>query len=63
LSPFESSKNVYAACSVLDPDSHESVDFGLLDPDPDPGGQKSSTKAEKVQKFNVLKCGMFSFEG
>ncbi len=31
--------------------------------DPDPGGQKWSTKKKKVQNFYVLKCGLFSFEG
>jgi hypothetical protein len=31
--------------------------------DPDPGGQEKPKKLEKVKKFNVLKCWMFSFEG
>ncbi len=42
--------------SFSDPDSIRSVD-------PDPGGQKLPTKIEKVKKFQVLKCWMFSFEG
>ncbi len=39
------------------PDSIRSVDL-----DPDPGGQKCPTKVEKIKKFQVLKCWMFSFE-
>jgi hypothetical protein len=35
----------------------------ILNPDPDPGGQKLPKKIEKVKKFHVLKCWMFSFEG
>ncbi len=37
--------------------------FELLDPDPDPGGQKLPTNTEKIKNFYVLKCWMFSFEG
>jgi hypothetical protein len=37
--------------------------IGIWNPDPDPGGQKRPTKIEKIQKFHVLKCWMFSFEG
>ncbi len=37
------------------------IDFGRLDPDP--RGQKLPTKIEKVKKFHVKKCLMFSFEG
>jgi hypothetical protein len=35
----------------------------ILDPDPDPGGQKLPTKIEKVKNFHVLKSWMFSFKG
>jgi Leucine-rich repeat (LRR) protein len=42
--------------SGLNPDSIESLD-------PDPGGQKLPQKKEKVNKFHILKCWMFSFEG
>ncbi len=35
----------------------------IRNPDPDPGGQKWHTKLEKIRKFHVLKCWMFSFEG
>ncbi len=31
-------------------------------PDPDSGGPKRPTKMEKIKKFHVLKCWMFSFE-
>jgi hypothetical protein len=30
------------------------VDFGWLDPDPDPGGQKTHKKRVKVKKFLVF---------
>jgi hypothetical protein len=33
-----------------------------LDPYPYSGGQKLPTKVEKIKKFHVLKCWMFSFE-
>ncbi len=34
------------------------IDFGRLDPDPDPGGQKMThKKRRKVQKFNVVNAG------
>jgi hypothetical protein len=36
------------------------IDFGRLEPDPDPGGQKLPTK---IEKNYVLKCWMFSLEG
>ncbi len=36
------------------------IDFCRLDPDP--GGQKWLAKIEKVKKFRLLKCWMFSFE-
>jgi hypothetical protein len=39
------------------------INFGRLDPDPDPGGQQMTHKKKKVQKFDVLKCWMFSFKG
>ncbi len=35
----------------------------IRNPDPDPGGHKWPTKVEKLKKFHVLKCWMFSFEG
>jgi hypothetical protein len=31
--------------------------------DMDPGGPQYSTKKEKIEKFNILQCWMFSFEG
>ncbi len=37
--------------------------FELMDPDPDPGGQKWPKKLKKGQNFHLLKCWMFSFEG
>jgi hypothetical protein len=30
--------------------------------DPDPEGQKLTTKIEKIRKFHVLMCWKFSFE-
>ncbi len=36
------------------------IHFGRLDPDPDLGGPKWTTKVKKIQ---VLNCKMFSFEG
>jgi hypothetical protein len=33
--------------------------YSMVSPDPDPGGQKIET----VNKFHLLKCWMFSFEG
>ncbi len=35
----------------------------LVVADSDPRGQKWLAKIEKVDKFHVLKCWMFSFEG
>jgi hypothetical protein len=40
---------------VVDPDY-----FELLDPDPDPGGQKLPTNKKKGKNFHVLKWWMFS---
>jgi hypothetical protein len=49
-------------CSVPDPDS-----ITLVDPDSGSGSgssrQKLPIKTKKVEKFHVLKCWMFSFEG
>jgi hypothetical protein len=40
------------------------IDFCRLDPYPDPGGQKKTTKKiEEVKKFHVVKSWMFSFQG
>jgi hypothetical protein len=44
--------------SVSDPDSIRSSD-----PDLDPRGQKLPIKIEKINKFHVLKCWMFSLDG
>jgi hypothetical protein len=33
----------------------------IRNPDPDPGVQKLPTKVEKIKKFHVLKCWLFSF--
>ncbi len=57
---------VFPIRSGLDPDSIRAVD-----PEPDPHSKsgsgsrrsKRSTKIEKFEKFHVLKCWMFSFEG
>ncbi len=54
--PFVSKKQCYAV--DLDPDS-----MGSRDPCPDPGGQKWPANIEKLTKFHILKCWMFSFEG
>jgi hypothetical protein len=50
---------------VSDQDSIRSVDPDpdpIRIPDPDLGGQKCPTKVEKIKKFHVLNCWMFSFE-
>jgi hypothetical protein len=36
------------------------IRIGSVGSDPDPGGQKLPTKVEKIKKFHVLKCWMFS---
>ncbi len=58
--------NFIPTTSVSDPD-WVGIQSGqwirIRNPDPDPGGQKQPTKAEKSQIFHVLKCWMFSFEG
>jgi hypothetical protein len=48
--------NTIGELSVSDPDSIRSED-------PDPGGLKMPIKIEKVKKFHVLKCWIFSFHG
>ncbi len=42
-------------------DQHWFCHFGRLDPDPE--GQKRPRKIDKLKKFHVLKCWMFSVEG
>ncbi len=48
-----------AAASVSDP-GPDPASIRSVDPDPDSGGQKLPQKIEKVKKFHVLKCSMFS---
>ena len=49
--------------SVLDPDPdwiriQSGQWIRIRNPDPEPGGQKRSTKVEKIKKFHVLKSFM-----
>jgi hypothetical protein len=39
------------------------IDFGRLEPDLDPGGQKLPTKKRKSDESYWFECKMFSFEG
>jgi hypothetical protein len=39
------------------------LDFGKLNPDPDPGRQNLLTKIEKSDEVHVFICWMFSSEG
>ncbi len=59
----------FKKCRVADPDpnwiriqSGQWIRISIRNPDPDLGGQKWPTKVEKIKKFHVLKCWMFSFE-
>jgi hypothetical protein len=50
----------YSLLRVVDPDPHVSALFELLDPDPDPEGQKCPTNIEKSKEFS--RSALFFFQ-